>query len=276
LPDAALGPPPPQRWFLHIDDANADLYRPAFQRMMSLRPPVGAHLRTVRSLRKMAANVREFGQVVRWRAGHALPLVKDPIAFCSAEWLARTFDMQVVVLVRHPAAFAGSLKRNGWVFDFNNFTAQPRLVAIYLEPFADELAAAAAHRPDLIDQAILLWRCINSVVLGFRTEHPDWHVLRYEDLAADPVVGMRVLYDAIGLAWSARTARRVRALCSAQNPAEVALRRTRDVRRDSSAALWTWQHRLSPVETTRVRSGTADIAAGLYTDDDWARPPRAG
>lgn len=267
---------PPQRWFLHIDDTNADRYRAAFQRMLSLHPPLGEHLRTVRSARNMAANAREFAQVVRWRAGHAVPLVKDPIAFFSAEWLARTFDMQVVVLVRHPAAFAGSLKRNGWVFDFTNFTAQPRLIDMYLEPFADEIAAAAARRPDLIDQAILLWRCINSVVLGFRTEHPDWHILRYEDLAAEPVTGTRALYDATGLPWSARSDRRVRSLCSAENPAEVAVKRTRDVRRDSADAQWTWQHRLSAEETARVRSGTADIAQTLYSDDDWIRTPRAG
>ena len=183
---------PPRRWFLHIDDDNADQYLPAFQRMMALRPPVGTHLRTVRSARNLAANVRELGRALRWRAAHARPMVKDPIAFFSAEWLARTFDMHVVMLVRHPAAFTGSLKRNGWQFDFTNFTAQPRLVATYLPTFEDEYAAAAKRRPDLVDQAVLLWRCINSVVVSLSQQHPDWLVVRYEDLAADPVAGNEI------------------------------------------------------------------------------------
>jgi hypothetical protein len=262
---------PPRRWFLHIDDTTADQHLTAFQRIIALHPPLRTHLRTVRSARHLAANVRELGRVVRWRAGHAVPVIKDPIAFFSAEWLARTFDMEVVVLVRHPAAFASSLKRHGWSFDFTNFTAQPRLVATYLEPFADEIAAASVRPPDLIDQAILLWRCINAVALRFRNEHPEWHVVRYEDVAADPVSHAKALYDATDLPWSARSERRVRSLCSAENPAEVTTVHRHDVRRDSAAAVWTWQHRLSPEETARVRSGTADIATFFYGAEDWAR-----
>jgi hypothetical protein len=266
---------PPQRWFLLIDDTNAGEYRAAFQRAMSLRPPLGTHLRTVRSMRNLGANAREFGQVIRGRVSHAVPLLKDPIAFFSAEWLARTFDMHVVVLIRHPAAFVGSLKRKGWTFDFTNLTAQPRLISSYLRSFAEEIAAAAARPPDLIDQAILLWRCINSVVLRFATEHPEWRVIRYEDLAADPISGAASLYASTGLQWSARSEQRVRSLCSAENPDEAALSRTREVRLNTAAAMWTWEHRLTPEETERVRSGTADVADLLYAEDEWARPSPA-
>lgn len=264
---------PPKRWFEHIDGTNADEYRPAFERLISLRPPLGHHLATVRSPRHLAANAREVAQVLSWRASRARPLVKDPIAFFSAEWLASTFDMDVVVLVRHPAAFAGSLKRNRWAFDFTNFTSQPRLVDTYLSSFADEIEAASARPPDLIDQAILLWRCINAVTLRYRDDHPDWQVWRYEDLATDPVAGARALYDRTGLAWSATSGKRVRSLSSDENPAEVAVKRTRDVRRDSQAAMWTWRLRLTAEEANRVRVGTFDVAETLYTDDDWDRSP---
>jgi hypothetical protein len=263
---------PPERWYQLVDEVNGDRYRPAVDRMLSLRPPLLAHLRTVRSPRNLAANARELGHVARWRAGRERPLVKDPIAFFSAEWLARTFDMQVVILIRHPAAFAGSLKRLGWNFDFTNLSSQPRLMGSYLSSFAAEIEAAAARPPDLIDQSILLWRCINSVALRFRDDHPDWHVMRYEDLAAAPVAGTRALYDRTGLAWTESCAQRVQRLSSAENPAEAAVRRTRDVRRDSEAAMWTWRRRLTAEESDRVRSGTRDVAEGVYGEDDWMQP----
>ena len=38
-------------------------------------------------------------------------VIKDPISALSSDWLARNFALEVVVLVRHPAAFAASLKR---------------------------------------------------------------------------------------------------------------------------------------------------------------------
>jgi Sulfotransferase family len=259
----------PEYWFQHIDEVNAEQYRPAFERLLAMRPPLGRHLATVRTPRNLAANVRELGLVVRGRSRTARPLVKDPIAFFAAEWLACTFNMQVVVLIRHPAAFAGSLKRNGWEFDFRNLTEQPRLVEAYLGAFAEEIAAAAARPPDLIDQAILLWRCINSVALRYRDRHSDWHVWRYEDVAVDPERATRALYEAVGLPWSDSCARYVRATSAADNPAEVAIPRTRDVRRDSAGAIWTWRDRLSTEEVERVRAGTADIACRLYSEDDW-------
>jgi len=178
-------------------------------------------------------------------------------------------------MVRHPAAFVGSLKKHDWTFDFTNFTAQPRLMHDYLGSWADEIEAYASRPPEIVDQAILLWRCINSVALRYRAEHPDWLVLRYEDLATDPVAGTRALYEFAGLEWSEGCERRVRSLSSRENPAEVPVTRTRDVRRNSEAAMWTWQYRLSPDELDRVRTGTADVAHLLYTDDDWDQPPVA-
>jgi hypothetical protein len=261
----------PQHWFQHIDDANGPQFEPAFARLLALRPPLVAHLRSVRSPRNLAANARELAQVVRWRAQGARPLVKDPIAFFATEWLARTFDARVIVTVRHPAAFAGSLKRNGWTFDFTNITAQPRLIDAYLQQFADEIERYAVEPPDVVDQAILLWRCINSTVQRYRADHPSWYVLRYEDLAAQPVEGTEALFRYAGLAWTERCEREVRALSSGENPVEAPVRRTRDVRRNSSAAMWTWKDRLTPEEMERVREGTADVASALYTDDDWER-----
>ncbi len=36
----------------------------------------------------------------------------------SAEWLAKTYNINVVVLIRHPAAYIYSMKRMKWGFNF--------------------------------------------------------------------------------------------------------------------------------------------------------------
>ncbi len=56
------------------------------------------------------------------------PLMKCPLAFFSADWLASKFDMDVVITVRNPIAFAGSLKNRGWFFDFRNFSEQSDII----------------------------------------------------------------------------------------------------------------------------------------------------
>lgn len=265
---------PPQHTFQYIDDDTPG-YGSAFDRMMQLRPPVVAQLRTVRTPRNLAANVREIGRAAHWQRSATRVLVKDPLALMAADWFAHRYDAFVVLMVRHPAAFAGSLKRLDWRFDFGEFLEQPELMAAHLEPYADEISAAAASPPDIIDQSILLWRCLNSVVAAEARRHPDWLLVRYEDIAAEPEARTRELYGRLGLWWDAAAARAVEQLSSAGNPAEVATTRTRDVRRDSGAAMWTWRARLKPDEVARLRAGTADVAAQFYGPEDWA-PPATG
>ena len=40
-------------------------------------------------------------------------LLKDPIACMSSEYLHREFEMDVVIIIRHPAAFVSSLQKMG-------------------------------------------------------------------------------------------------------------------------------------------------------------------
>jgi hypothetical protein len=260
----------PDHAFQYVSVHNDDRYGAAFDRIVGLHPPLWAHLRTVRSPRNAAANVRELGQLALWRARRARVLVKDPLAVFAAEWFGARYDARIVALIRHPAAFAGSLKRLGWTFDFSNLTSQPELMDDHLSSFAAEVERAARTEPDIVDQAILLWRCINSTLLTWRDRHPDWLVTRYEDLARAPIDGARLLYAHAEVPWTPDVEVRIASLTSATNPVDVPRHRTRDVRRDSAGNLTTWHQRLDRSELDRIRDGTADVAAALYPPETWS------
>ena len=144
------------------------------------RRPVGPHPPT----RRRRASPAGWPRVHPARLRRARPLMKDPIAAFSSSWLASTFDMATIVLVRHPAGFASSLKRLGWSHPFNDFLAQPALMEERLQAFEGEIARMAKVEHDIVDQASLLWRMIYSVLLEYRRAHPDWIVVRHEDLAS--------------------------------------------------------------------------------------------
>lgn len=72
--------------------------------------------------------------------------------------------MNVLVQVRHPAAFCSSLKVKDWEFDFNNFLRQPLLIENYLYPFRDEIQEFAERKRNIIEQGILLWNCIHHTI----------------------------------------------------------------------------------------------------------------
>ena len=171
-------------WFFHIPPgaASPDVER-ALEETLAFRFSLG-------DVRKRARSVRDYRDSVYWarlyrryRRSTLRPLLKDPIAVFSAEWLADTFGASVVTLIRHPAAFVRSIEKVGWQYDFENFTRQPGLMDGHLRGFEPEIEAAAARRPDLVGQACLLWRVIYHMVRQYRRVHPEWYFVRQEDLA---------------------------------------------------------------------------------------------
>jgi hypothetical protein len=203
------------------------------------------------------------------------PLMKDPIAFFSAEWVARTFAADVVIIVRHPAAFASSLKRLGWLFPFGDLLRQPLLLKTHLAPFAAEIRAVKGRNSlDVIEHAILFWRAVHHVVLKYRRSHPDWTFLRHEDVSARPVAEYEALLARLGLNFPARVRRVVEAHSARSNPAQRPDTTIHELKLNSEENVWGWTQTLTPAEIDRVRAGTADVARHFYADADWV-PPRA-
>ena len=210
---------------------------------------------------------------VRWTSrrfrGHR-PLVKDPIALFATPWLADRFGLDVVVMMRHPAAFCSSIKIKNWVFDWRHWTSQTELMNTLLAPFADDLARQE-RGIDLIDQGILQWRIFHHVIDTYRKARPDWLFVRHEDLSIDPVSGFRKMFEHCRLPWSAQSEATVRNCSEEGNlqDAAVAGKSTHFVQLDSAKNVKNWQKRLSPMEISRIRKGTEDIASRFYQESDW-------
>ena len=98
--------------------------------------------------------------------------------------------MDVVVLIRHPAAFAASLKRLGWKHSFATFIQDGRVPEV-VRPFEAEIREQAERPGEILAQAALLWRLLYNAVDGYRERHPDWAFVRHEDASLDPVGDLR-------------------------------------------------------------------------------------
>src|SRR5207247_8079602 len=132
-----------------------------------------AQLRWTRTWRDVARIPHDYARLRETRRGARRPLVKDPIALLSSEWLARSFGMQVVVMIRHPAAFATSLKRLGWEHSFATFFDEGRLPEV-LRPYEAEIREQAERPGEILAQAALLCRLLYHAVAGYRDRHPAW------------------------------------------------------------------------------------------------------
>lgn len=259
---------PIDRWFTYVDDANAERFERAFRETFAFRYGMAAEARTLRSPKDVGRAFRDAACARAARRSGALPLSKDPIAVFSAPWLASTFDMDVVVTVRHPAAMVASVIRLGWRHPFDHFLAQPAMMRDILAPHEATIARFAEQEQPLLDQAALLWRLIYERVLYYRETYPEWHIVRHEDLSRDPVARFRKLYASLDLTWTDEVEAVVDEYTRAGNP--VAVDDPAHHRRDSRAAVDGWKTRLSPAEIERIRTWTEPVASAFYTDDEWA------
>ena len=268
---------PPYVWtqfepyFFYISDHNAHLHERDVRRTLHF---TCSWRRYFKDAPGFGQAVRATTQWLRWRSRRLRgyrPIMKDPIALFSAMWLSERFGMDVVVMIRHPAAFVSSIKLRKWHFDFNDLLCQKELVRDLLAPFEGEIRALAAKNDDLVEQAILQWRLFHHAIKGYQARRPDWQFVRHEDLSRDPLNGFRSMFQKLGLEFTPECERSVRESSDSGNPTDATAegRSTHWVKLNSAENVSNWQRRLSPDEIRRVREGTEDVSRHFYSDADW-------
>jgi hypothetical protein len=225
-------------------------------------------LRNRRGFRTLA---RQYGGfLINRHVRHARPLLKDPMALFSAEWLAGRFDADIVIMIRHPAAFVSSIKRMNWPpHDFSQFLKQPLLMRDLLHPFEAEIKDFVAYEHDVIDRGILLWKMFYCVVDGYRREHDDYIFVRHEDLSLRPVEEFRKLFDRLNVEFTQRIERLIIEYSKPSNPTEAPAGVLHQLKRNSVANTKNWKNRLSKAEIERIREGVQTVSRLFYGDEDW-------
>jgi hypothetical protein len=254
-------------WYQYICDENEEAYLAAFGELLDYRYHTWSEIISIRSLKDFLRMGRDFAIFYNGLMMGSRTLLKDPFAVFSIPWFVKRFDFTVIVTVRHPAAFASSLKRLGWNFDFNHLLNQPLLMRDHLEPYQDRMREVKAD--DVVRQASLLWAMIYRTVHAYRDLLPDLQIVRHEDLSRDPVPGYRELYESLDLEFTPRVEKRILGSSSAENPRELSQKRVHSVKLDSRASIENWKKRLTGEEITRIREITEDTARLYYPEFNW-------
>lgn len=254
------------------DDNEVAYYRPIrdmIEGKYNLRAALG-DVKSLQDVRKALAGQRRLRE---YRRQGMSPLIKDPIALMSAGWLGRRFDINVVVMIRHPAAFAASMKRLNWGFDPSLWAlSQPMLLRDYLSPFEPELQGLLSSRAGIVEQAAMLWKIAYFVVWKYQMKFPDWIFLRHEDLARDPLAGYKRLFGALGLRFTDEARDKIVESSSESNPIHAS-GADRLLRLNSKAVISQWHEALTADEIQRIRDIVGDVAERFYTSDDWYTDP---
>lgn len=255
-------------WFPYISDENEDIYYNYIKRTVSFSYNLIEEIKTIRNIRGIKYLVKDYLNFLYYHFSNARPLIKDPIALFSAEWLASKFDMDVIVLIRHPAAFVGSLKRVNWTHPFFHFLEQPLLMKDHLFPFEAEVREYANRGHDLIDKAILLWKLIHHIIIEYKNNHKDWIFIRHEDISRNPLDNFRTLFEKLDLKFTDYIKAKIKEYSKSSNPSESP-KNGDSIKLDSKSGIWNWKRRLTKSEIERIRIGVEDVSSVFYSDEDW-------
>lgn len=270
-PDCGI--PSIDRRFLYLrpDGSDAELYRESidglFRYQVRLRtgyyPEDSALKRAAKSV--VGSRGPFYLRLAKLNPFHTAAVIKDPIGCLLTAYLSERHGVKPVIMVRHPVAVAASVKRLGWSPDLAFVTGQPHLVEDHLH--ADPLREADTDTA--IRASAWEWRVLNTVLLAEARRHPDWLVVRHEDLSEDPVTTFRELFEKLDLPWTAAVRRRIVRRTSGRNPKEARRGRTQDFSRDSRGLLDLRLGMLSADERREVFEIAGNVAPDLYSEDSY-------
>jgi hypothetical protein len=116
----------------------------------------------------------------------------------ALEWLTSLFDVDVLVLFRHP----GNVLASWLSLDLND-----RYVRLDRDPVVRgmvERGELPAPGPDQFERLVWQVGVLDLALERSLTRQPHWVQRTHEELCVDPVARFRSLYDDLGLEWGQR------------------------------------------------------------------------
>lgn len=191
-------------------------------------------------------------------------IVKDVASFASTQWVAETWRPDVLVIWRHPAAYAASVARLAQ--DERNVKRLRILLATesVRAKLSAELCARLDAVEDVLQVAVAGWALRTKIVHDAWREHPEWAAIHYEDVAQEPVASFASLYKRFGLTWTDADADWVQRTTTEAQGGSFATSRV------SARHAHAWREQLDRHEIKRLRRLLEDFDLPLYaTADDW-------
>lgn len=198
---------------------------------------------------------------------HHATVIKDPIALFMAEYLHSHFQVKPVVLVKHPVSFIASLKRKNWWDNTPKFVNQSSLIKDF---FSDEPDYLEKEWSNPIETTAAYWRTVHKVFFSQSRKHPNWHIVKHEDLSQDPVAVFHKLYLELDLPWSDSIERQIIEMTGAKGSNKVTSGKVHSLRRNSSEIFKASIQSLSQEERRAIFDIVKDVALPIYSRESFA------
>jgi Sulfotransferase family len=190
---------------IYLTEINGGPYLRLFKKLLELRPIFHGQWRE-----KIKEDRYEFinNHVKRNGPKESLvPIIKDPTAIFSVEWLVEKFGITPIILLRHPISIVKSLVRLGWAKSYTlNFIAnQPLLVKKMYSDKTEEMAELTQQDLPEFLRAVWFVRYLYHAILFYKRNYPHWNYVSYEDILINSEEKIRNIMTKVSLVPSQYT-----------------------------------------------------------------------
>jgi len=209
------------------------------------------------------------GQYYKYISNHfSNMLLKDPNAAFLSDYFHEKHNVYVLVLVRHPMAFANSQKRMGWRFDFNDFLFQKELIKDYLSEEKDLMSLKLNYD----EECGFLWHCIYKVLHDYNEKHRDskrWMVIRHEDICLEPDRAFKDICDFVGITMGKRMKAFIKQTTN-DSVIQPGNNQYIHLYRDARKLAYNWKHSAIQQQVESIKAYAGKTASNYYSDSTWA------
>lgn len=196
-------------------------------------------------------------------------LLKDPIALLSAGWLYERYSLHVICMTRNPLAFVSSLKKQGWDFDFRNILNQKEMVDQFFPHYRGAMKSAL-ETSNFAERASLLWNVLNTMILYYRKQYPEWFFTTHEEAVMNPLVMFKKMFAYTGVPLPRDIESYIDKTTTAEKNDRSVTHRYKP--RNAKSTIMEWQERLTEAEIQLVSKNTSTVCKEIYGCD----PVKAG
>ncbi|RKZ04828.1 hypothetical protein DRQ21_01665 [Candidatus Fermentibacteria bacterium] len=192
-------------------------------------------------------------------------IIKDPLASLSSEWMHKKFDMDVIILLRHPAGFIASTQRLGWNYYFlSDIMTQTQLMEEYLHEILAPFNIASMKQ---WQKGALLWQCIYSILDVYAERNPSIKIVRLEDISLAPEEMFRELHKHLELPFTKKTAHKIQESTGSNNPVNAPGGKVHHLQRNSRQLSNAWKRSINRNMAIEIRKLAGPVGEKYYGKD---------
>lgn len=177
-------------------------------------------------------------------------MIKDPLACLMAEYLTDTFDLETLILFRHPCGFVASIRRLGWPSGapLKRFLQNSELMADHLHPFKDLLTKYCDE--DNFESATVLYGCLTTILWNC-VQKGIGKPLFFEELCQNPLDEFSKIFEDLNFPYDETIRSLHQKLCHGESRS-VEEYHPHAVARNSLAMAYPWKNKLNKNDIQQI------------------------